>query len=126
MTTLLATVAALGRPSLAPLPVVATVSVLMLRATAEAFRAYSDERSVSDAQNIAGQVGVETGSQVFVVGGQGEGQAVLAEHPARPGMSAFGQVAGAGGPGAFVVSTGWLLSPHNPSPDSCRPTGRIP
>jgi signal transduction histidine kinase len=90
---------------------VATVSVLMLRATAEAFRAYSDERSISDAQNIAGQVGVETGSQVFVVGGQGETEAVLAEHPAQPGTSYFG-VAGdaAGGGTAFGTAGGGRVS----------------
>src|SRR5687768_3612828 len=49
---------------------VATVSILMLRATAEAFRSYAEERSLLDAQSIVEQVGGETGSQVFVVGSE--------------------------------------------------------
>ena len=62
---------------------VATVSILMLQATEEAFRSYSEERSISDAQSIVDQVGVETGAQVVVVGGQSG--AVLADKAAPPG-----------------------------------------
>ncbi len=86
---------------------VATVSVLMLRATEEAFRTYADERSISDAQDIVEQVGVETGSRVVVVGGSTE--SVLADHPANPGMSYFGQAVGgsdAGGGTAFGGAAG--------------------
>ena len=79
----------------------------MLRATAEAFRSYADERSLLDAQSIVEQVGGETGSQVVVVGGATG--SVLANQPALPGTSYFGESSGdsaAGGGTAFGGAAG--------------------